>query len=159
MIKNQEIEGQLELDLFTGLVKDSSKSPNIKRSKKEKSRILDSEEDIGKPSPSIKGISEESEISVEEVLKNPQESAVENKRNRTENTDSAVYINKEIDLEKLSIIKQYLASNGCIHLGTIMRICRISSMEANVYFEKLLADGKVNEKGRSTEKIVWTEKI
>lgn len=154
-MRKQEIEGQLELDLMTGTVKETPKKKTVARkNKKVKTDIPVRQNDTPqKQEEETKQTASTEEPEHEEKpleKKEPEEGIAP--------TFGQPKEKKEIVPEVLHNIEEHLATVGSIHIGTIMRICRLSAVEATAYYETLLANGRINVKGRSAEKRLWTDK-
>ena len=165
-MRKQEIEGQLELDLLTGMVKETlkKKAATLKKGTKKTLKADILVDAGGTENDFIYGVvsskaSAENTASVDEIDPVKKEDLTKRKTERnTVMYQEYPITKKEISSDVLHHIKEHLATVGSIHIGTIMRICRLSAVEATAYYETLLANGSINVKGRSAEKRLWTDK-
>ena len=165
-MRKQEIEGQLELDLLTGMVKETlkKKAATLKKGTKKTLKADILVDAGGKENDFISGVvsskaSAENTASVDEIDPVKKEDLAKRKTERnTVMYQEYPITKKEISSDVLHHIKEYLATTGSIHIGTIMRICRISAMEATAYYETLLTDGSINEKVESQKSVFGQKK-
>lgn len=131
-MKKNEIEGQLELDLQMGEIIEKKIDPPEKNEGKDICVL---------PETPIRP------MTLEKVSDQTDEEEFQE--------DKSQSLKKGINPETLAIIENHLAAAGAIHIGTIMRVNKLDAISAAEYYDELRRRGKIDERGRSTEKRNW----
>lgn len=163
-MRKQEIEGQLELDFMTGMVKVNPKKKTATSKGTKKTLKADISKNVCETKNSavsggvLSKTNTETAVLVNEIDPVEEEELLDEgmERNTVVLTEHFETKN-EIVPEVMHHIEEHLAAVGSIHIGTIMRICRLSAVVATVYYETLLANGSINSKGRTTGQRTWKE--
>lgn len=164
-MRKQEIEGQLELDFMTGMVKVNPKKKTATSKGTKKTLKSDISKNVCETKNSVvSGVvlsktNTETAVLVNEIDPVEEENLLDERMERntvvlTEHSETKNEIVPEVVMHH---IEEHLAAVGSIHIGTIMRICRLSAVEATAYYETLLANGSINSKGRTRGQRTWKE--